>query len=62
MGRLKSGNDVAVFLTQGERNLVVREGETIDSSYRVERIAEGAITLTYLPLNEPQTLLIAEPQ
>jgi hypothetical protein len=62
MGKLMSGNDVAVFLTQGERNLVVREGETIDSSYRVERIAEGAITLTYLPLNQRQTILIGAPQ
>jgi hypothetical protein len=62
MGKLISGNDVAVFLTQGERNLVVREGETIDSSYRVERIAEGAITLTYLPLNQRQTIQIGAPQ
>ncbi len=62
MGKLMSGNDVAVFLVQGERNLVVREGETIESSYRVERIADDAITLTYLPLNQRQTILIGEPQ
>lgn len=62
MGRLKSGNDVAVFLTQGERNLVAREGDTIDSSYRVDRIEDEAITLTYLPLNQRQTIPIGAPQ
>jgi len=62
MGKLLSGGDLAVFLTQGERNLVVHEGDTIDALYRVEHIAEGAITLVYLPLDQRQTLIIGEPQ
>ena len=62
MGRLLSGGDLAVFLIQGERNLVVHEGDTIDALYRVEHIAEGAITLVYLPLDQRQTLIIGEPQ
>ncbi len=57
LGKLVEGDEVAVFLSQGDRNLVVREGETIDSTYRVERIAESAITLTYLPLNQRQTIV-----
>ncbi len=62
MGKLVSGGDLAVFLVQGERNLIVREGDTIDSLYKVERIAEGDITLLFLPLNQRQTIIIGEPQ
>jgi hypothetical protein len=62
MGKLVEGDNVAVFLSQGERNLVVRQGQTIDSIYRVERIAESAITLTYLPLDQRQTIVIGDPK
>ena len=62
MGKLMSGGDLAVFLVQGERNLVVHEGDTIDSLYRVERISEADITLLFLPLNQRQTIPIGEPQ
>jgi hypothetical protein len=62
MGKLVQGGDLAVFLVQGERNLIVHEGDTIDSLYKVERIAEGGITLLFLPLNQRQTIIIGEPQ
>jgi hypothetical protein len=62
MGKLRSGDDTAVFVTQGDRNLVLHEGDTIDSVYRVEHIADSAITLLYLPLDERQTIPIGEPQ
>ncbi|MGH8629859.1 MAG: hypothetical protein ACREU7_03710 [Burkholderiales bacterium] len=62
IGRLVEGDDVAVFLSQGDRNLVVRQGETIDSIYRVEHVAENAITLTYLPLDQRQTIVIGDPR
>jgi hypothetical protein len=62
LGKLVEGDDVAVFLSRGDRNLIVRQGETIDSMYRVELIAESAITLTYLPLNQRQTIVIGAAQ
>ncbi|HXF15416.1 MAG TPA: hypothetical protein VN496_00340 [Burkholderiales bacterium] len=62
MGKLHSGPDTSVFLTQGDRSLVVHEGDTIDSIYRVERIADDEITLVYLPLEERQKILIGESQ
>ena len=62
MGKLMSGGELAVFLVQGERNLIVHEGDTIDSLYRIERIAEGDITLLFLPLNQRQTIVIGDPQ
>ena len=61
MGKLRSGADTTVFLTQGERNLILREGDTIDSIYRVEHIADSEITLVYLPLAQRQTIPIGEP-
>lgn len=59
-GRFTSGNEISVFLTMGDRNLVVHEGDTIDSTYRVERIDNQSITLNYLPLNQRQTMVAAE--
>jgi hypothetical protein len=58
MGKLLSGQDTTIFLTQGERNLIVRQGDTIDSVYRVEHIADSGITLVYLPLDQRQTIFI----
>ena len=60
MGKLVSGDDLAVFLIHGDKNLIVREGDTLDSRYRVEQIAEHSITLVYLPLGLRQTLKIGE--
>ena len=60
MGKLLSGPEAKVFLTLGDRNLVLREGDTVDSIYRVEKIAEGAITLVYLPLAQRQTIVTGE--
>ena len=62
-GKFTSGPDTAVFLTSGDRNLVVHEGDTIDSTYRVETVGEAAITFVYLPLGERQSIAAAdEPQ
>jgi len=62
MGKLHSGPDTNVFLTQGDRSLIVHEGDTIDSIYRVEHIADNEITLVYLPLGERQKIVIGESQ
>ncbi len=61
MGKLISGKEITVFLTLGDRNLVVHEGDTIDALYRVEHIADSAITLVYLPLDQRQTIVMGEP-
>ena len=60
MGKLVDGGEVSVFLTHGSRNLVVHAGDTIDSKYRVDQIADSKMTLTYLPLQERQTLKFGE--
>ncbi len=60
VGKLLSGPEAKVFLTLGDRNLVLREGDTVDSIYRVDKIAEGAITLVYLPLAQRQTIVTGD--
>ena len=62
MGKMMTGDGVSVFLIHGNRNLVVHEGDTIDSNYRIDRIADTAMTLTYLPLEQRQTLNFGERQ
>ena len=60
VGKLLSGPEAKVFLTLGDRNLVLREGDTVDSIYRVDKIAAGAITLVYLPLAQRQTIVTGD--
>jgi hypothetical protein len=50
----------AVFLEKQNRIFVVREGDSIDAIYRVDRIKPPQMTLTYLPLDEKQTVQIGE--
>lgn len=56
IGRLSEAESTTVFLAAGDRNLVVRPGDVIDSNYRVDAVTDNAVSLTYLPLNVKQTL------
>lgn len=56
MGKLVEDGRVTVFLTNGERNWIVRAGDTVEGAYRVDAIEEQAVALTYLPLGIRQTL------
>jgi len=56
VGRLVEDRDTTVFLAQGERNLVVKPGEVIDNTYKLEEVGERTLVLTYLPLSQRQTL------
>jgi len=47
-----------VYLTKGEHTFIVHEKTTIEATYRVESIKPPTLTLTYLPLNQMQTLSI----
>jgi hypothetical protein len=51
-----------VFLARGEQSFVVRAGSLIESTYRVDAIKPPQLSMTYLPLNEQQTLAIGELQ
>lgn len=45
-----------VFLSSGDRLLIVSPGEVVDGQYRVESISEDGVVLTYLPLGQKQVL------
>ena len=62
IGRLAEGAQTTVFLAAGDRNLVVKAGDVIDNTYRVEEIGQSALVLTYLPRNVRQTMPIGAPQ
>jgi hypothetical protein len=49
-----------VFLGLQDRVYIVREKDSIDGIYRVDAIRPPDITLTYLPLQQVQTLSIGE--
>lgn len=53
-----NGKQWIVFLSKQDRTYTIRESEVIDASYRVEKIAPPLMTLTYLPLQQQQTLPI----
>jgi len=61
MGHLAEDQSTTVFLTAGDRNLVVKPGDVIDNTYKVEQVTDSAVVLTYLPMNQRQTLAIGTP-
>jgi hypothetical protein len=62
MGKLLSDEARAVFLTQGERNLIVHEGDVIDAIYRVVRLSDAGLTFVHLPTGIQQNLAFGEAQ
>jgi hypothetical protein len=60
MGKLIEEERTTVFLSRQDRNFVVHAGDTIESTYRVDEINAGFMTLTYLPLDTKQILQIGE--
>jgi hypothetical protein len=50
-----------IMLVRGDRLYTVSEGDSIDGTYRVERVENGQVELTYLPLQERQMLQIGNP-
>jgi hypothetical protein len=55
-GRYTEGDKVFVFLKEDTNVHTAREGETVRGSYRVDKIGDAEIAITYLPLGEQQSL------
>jgi hypothetical protein len=49
---------VLLFIKAGNRNFIVRKGETVGAAYRLDDITEREAVFTYLPLQEKQSLAI----
>ncbi|MND86592.1 hypothetical protein D3C76_607120 [compost metagenome] len=58
IGRLDDRNDVQVFLQNGEKLYVVRNGDMIDDTYRIVGISATEMNMVYLPLHQSQTLSV----
>lgn len=56
MGKMIEDGKVTVFLVRGDRNVIVRAGDTIEGVYRVDSIDDRFVQFTYLPLNQTQQL------
>lgn len=60
LGKKLEGEVWEVYLSRGEQTFVVREGQTLEHAYRIDKIAPPSLTLTYLPLAQSQTLMIGD--
>lgn len=60
LGKKLEGGQWEVYLGQGEKTFVVREGQMLDGQYRVDSIKPPQMELMYLPLGLSQNLSIGE--
>lgn len=57
-GRLNDGGEQVVYLTRGDQMFVVRNGETLESIYKVLVVDAQRMEFLHLPTGEKQTLLL----
>ncbi|VVN41027.1 hypothetical protein PS662_05467 [Pseudomonas fluorescens] len=62
VGRLDDRSDLQVFLQNGEKIYVVRKGDVIDETWRIEGISDVELSFVYLPLHLSQTLSVGSAQ
>jgi len=55
-GKYVEDGNTQVFLQTLEQDWVVKIGDTIQKTYKLEEINSSVLTFTYLPLNQKQTL------
>jgi hypothetical protein len=58
LGRMSDGGRTVVFLEAGQNLYSVAVGDTVESVYRVQAIADSSVTFRYMPLGQDQTLPI----
>ncbi|QAY92866.1 hypothetical protein [Pseudomonas sp. ACM7] len=62
IGKLNDRSDLQVFLQSGEKIYVVRKGDVIDDTWRIEGISDMELSFVYLPLHLSQTLSVGSTQ
>lgn len=60
LGKKREDTTWEVYLARGDTTLIVHDKSVIEGTYRVESIKPPSLTLTYLPLNQSQTLQIGD--
>ncbi|HAN55168.1 MAG TPA: hypothetical protein DCQ77_02695 [Betaproteobacteria bacterium] len=58
MGQLVEDGTLTVFLSRQDQNYAVKAGDSLDGTYRVDKVENRRLVLTYLPLNMQQSLAI----
>ncbi|WP_144173518.1 hypothetical protein [Pseudomonas sp. Kh13] len=58
IGRIGDRDDLQIFLQSGEKLYVVRQGDVIEDTYRLDRVSANELHLVYLPLHQSQTLSV----
>ncbi len=58
LGKALEAGTWEIYLARGDKTYIVKIHAVIDGQYRVDAIAPPMLTLTYLPLNQVQTLNI----
>ncbi len=56
IGRMIDGKRVMIFLLKNDVQYMAQLDDVLDGTYRVDKIADAAVVLTYLPMNVQQTL------
>ncbi|MEN9865344.1 MAG: hypothetical protein RL748_934 [Pseudomonadota bacterium] len=60
LGRWLQDGEVSYFLQLNGRNLVLRVGDTVDQTYKLEQASAGTLRFIYLPLNQQQSMAVGE--
>ncbi|MFZ6734892.1 hypothetical protein ACO0LG_23425 [Undibacterium sp. Ji42W] len=58
LGKKTDDGHIEVYLSSGDRTFIVQEKTIIENIYRVDAIKPTMMSITYLPLNQVQTLQI----
>ena len=58
VGKMMEDGRIVVFLARNERNYAVRNGDKLDGTYQVDDVRPTEMLMTYLPLNQQQSLAI----
>jgi hypothetical protein len=56
----EKGKARQVFLSKGDQLIVVKTSDVVDATYRIDQITDTSVLITYLPLNQQQTLAIQQ--
>jgi hypothetical protein len=56
----EKGKSRQVFLSKGDQLIVVKASDVVDATYRIDQITDNSVVITYLPLNQQQTLPIQQ--
>ena len=60
IGKMVYEGRMAVFIASGDRNYIVREGDVVQNTYRIDAIRAPLLDWTYLPLDTRHTMHIGD--